>query len=198
MKLRVNQIIENTRVEGPGNRTCIYVQGCLQECKGCNSPQTWDMNAGIEYDVKELASRILENKDIEGVTFSGGEPLLQSKALFELGSILKENDLSIVVFTGYSYDVIEDINDANWNNLFSVTDILISGPYIEEVKTCDMIWVGSSNQEYEFFSDRYIALKDKLDSMDNSVEIRLNKDGSIIVNGMGDNEKIRKMFDDLG
>lgn len=194
MKLRVHEIIEDTRVEGPGNRTCVYVQGCLQECKGCNSPQTWDMNGGTDYDVNELAQKLLENKNIEGVTFSGGEPLLQSKALYELGSILKEEGLSIVVFTGYSYDVIEDINDANWNNLFSVTDILISGPYVEEEKTTDKIWVGSSNQEYQFFSDRYSSLEDKLDSLENNVEVRINKDGSIIVNGMGDNRKIRELF----
>lgn len=194
MKLRVHEIIEDTRVEGPGNRTCVYVQGCLQECKGCNSPQTWDMNGGTDYDVNELAQKLLENKNIEGVTFSGGEPLLQSKALYELGSILKEEGLSIVVFTGYSYDVIEDINDANWNNLFSVTDILISGPYVEEEKTTDKIWIGSSNQEYQFFSDRYSSLEDKLDSLENNVEVRINKDGSIIVNGMGDNRKIRELF----
>lgn len=194
MKLRVHEIIEDTRVEGPGNRTCVYVQGCLQECKGCNSPQTWDMNGGTDYDVNELAQKLLENKNIEGVTFSGGEPLLQSKALYELGSILKEEGLSIVVFTGYSYDVIEDINDANWNNLFSVTDILISGPYVEEEKTTDKIWVGSSNQEYQFFSDRYSSLEDKLDSLENNVEVRINKDGRIIVNGMGDNRKIRELF----
>lgn len=161
MKIRINKIKENTQTEGPGNRTSIYVQGCLQECKGCNTPETWDMNSGTEYDVNSLADIILENNEIEGVTFTGGEPLLQSKALYELGSILKKHNLSIIIFTGYSYDVIEDINDANWNNLFSVTDILISGPYIEEENTTTK-WEEISYKEYEFFSDRYASLKEKL------------------------------------
>ena len=51
MFLRVNTIIENTMVEGPGNRTSIFVQGCLKHCIGCNSPQTWDLDGGILYDV---------------------------------------------------------------------------------------------------------------------------------------------------
>lgn len=197
MKIRINSIIENTKVEGPGNRTCIFVQGCLKECKGCNSPQTWDINGGTEYEIEELASKILENKTIEGVTFSGGEPLLQSKVLYKLGLILKEKDLSIVTFTGFSTDVMEDINDANWNNLLSITDILISEPYIEEEKCTDMIWIGSRNQEYHFLSERYKDLEDKIDSLENKVEVRLNKDGSIIVNGMGDNEKIKDIFEDI-
>ncbi len=197
MKIRINSIIENTKVEGPGNRTCIFVQGCLKECKGCNSPQTWDINGGTEYEIEELASKILENKTIEGVTFSGGEPLLQSKVLYKLGLILKEKDLSIVTFTGFSTDVMEDINDANWNNLLSITDILISEPYIEEEKCTDMIWIGSRNQEYHFLSERYKDLEDKIDSLENKVEVRLNKDGSIIVNGMGDNKKIKDIFEDI-
>lgn len=197
MKIRINSIIENTKVEGPGNRTCIFVQGCLKECKGCNSPQTWDINGGTEYEIEKLASKILENKTIEGVTFSGGEPLLQSKALYKVGLILKEKDLSIVTFTGFSTDVMEDINDANWNNLLSITDILISEPYIEEEKCTDMIWIGSRNQEYHFLSERYKDLEDKIDSLENKVEVRLNKDGSIIVNGMGDNKKIKDIFEDI-
>lgn len=194
MKLRIHSIIENTLVEGPGNRTCIFVQGCIKECPGCNSPQTWDLNGGKECDVTELARKILSNKTIEGVTFSGGEPLLQSKALYELGLILKRKGLSIVVFTGFTDDLMEDVNDANWNKLLSITDLLITGPYEEDKKTNDKIWVGSYNQEYHFLSDTYKELEDKLDELDNKVEIRLNNDGSIVVNGMGDNKKIKKMF----
>lgn len=197
MKIRINSIIHNTKVEGPGNRTCIFVQGCLKQCEGCNSPQTWDLNGGEVYEVEDLAEQILLNKDIEGVTFSGGEPLLQSKALYQLGLILKENDLSIVTFTGFSYDLIEHVNDSNWNNLISITDILISGEYKQEESTVDKIWVGSLNQEYHFLSDKYKNLEDKLDTMENKIEIRLGKDGRIIVNGMADNKKIKEIFKNI-
>lgn len=197
MTLRIHQIIHDTKVEGPGNRACIFLQGCLKHCNGCNSPQTWDLNGGRVYTIDKLLEIILENNDIEGVTFSGGEPLLQSKELYELSKLLKSNNLSIVLFTGYSYDLIRKVNDANWNNLLSLCDLLITEPFIEELKTTTKIWVGSSNQKYYFLSDRYKCLENKLDSLENKVEIRLSKDGSLTVLGMGDNKKIKEFFEDI-
>ena len=197
MKIRINQIIENTRVEGPGNRTCIFVQGCFKHCTDCNSRQTWDIYAGKEYDINELAKKILSNKKIEGVTFSGGEPFLQSKQLYHLALLIKKENLSIVTFTGYTYDYIRKVNDSNWNRLLDVTDLLISGEYDENKKSNNKIWVGSSNQEYHFITDRYRNLENELDSLENKIEIRLNKDGSLIINGMGDNKKIREIFEKI-
>ena len=110
MKLNINSIIENTKVEGPGNRTCIFVQGCLQHCYKCSSPQTWDLNVVKEHDIDSLAQMILKNTSIEGVTFSGGEPFLQAKALYKLAKIVQSEGLSIVTFTGYDYNLIKKIN----------------------------------------------------------------------------------------
>ena len=197
MNLIVHHIIEDTKVEGPGNRTCIFLQGCLQHCPGCNSPQTWPLTGGKEYDVEELSEQLLSNNKIEGITFSGGEPLLQSKAVYKLAVIFKEKELSVVTFTGYSFELIKKVNDANWNNLLDVTDILITGSFKKEEKTTDKIWVGSANQEHHFLSNRYQDIEDKLDTLENKVEIRLNKDGSLIVNGMGDNKRILEMFKHL-
>lgn len=197
MNLIINQIINNTKVEGPGNRTAIFVQGCLKKCPMCNSPQTWDLNGGTNHDVESLSKLILNNPEIEGVTFSGGEPFLQSKALYELGLILKKNNLSIVVFTGYEYDFIKKVNSPEWNNFLTIIDILISGKFIYEKKCTDKLWVGSSNQEINFLTDRYLDYKKDLKNKKNKIEIRLNKDGSIIVNGMGDNNKINELFKGL-
>lgn len=196
MKISVNKIINNTKVEGPGNRTCIFVQGCLKHCPKCNSPQTWSLNGANEYDVKKLGYSILKN-NIEGVTFSGGEPLLQSKALYELALILRKYNLSIVTFTGYSYDLIKKVNDSNWNNLLNVTDILVSGEFIYEKRCIDKLWVGSSNQKIHFLSDRYNEFEKNIHTKKNKIEIRLNKNGSITVNGMADNKKIRELFKDI-
>lgn len=145
----------------------------------------------MEYDVKQLAKDILSNNDIEGVTFSGGEPLLQSKALYQLAKILKDK-LSIVIFTGYEYDLIKAVNCADWNNLLSLCDILVAGKFIYEKRCTDKLWVGSSNQEVIFLSDVY---KDfDLSGKKNKIEIRLSNDGKIIVNGMADNDKILELF----
>ncbi|WP_323735860.1 4Fe-4S single cluster domain-containing protein [Methanosphaera sp. ISO3-F5] len=194
MNIRIYEIINNTKVEGPGNRTCIFVQGCLKHCKYCNSKQTWDITSGKEYEINKLAQHILSNKNIEGVTFSGGEPFLQSKELYQLGKLIKKHNLSIVTFTGFNYNFIKKINDSNWNNLLEITDLLISGEFDINKMVQDKIWIGSSNQEYHFLSNRYKYLENKLNLLENKIEIRLKKDGSIVINGMGDNKKINKLF----
>ena len=73
----------------------------------------------------------------------------------------------------------------------------MSGEYDINNKTTDKIWIGSSNQEYHFLTNRYKYLKDKLNSLENKIEIRLNKDCTIIVNGMADNQKIKDIFKDI-
>lgn len=148
-------------------------------------------------DINILARNILSDKKIEGITFSGGEPFLQARNLYKLALILKEHNLSIVTFTGYSYTFIREVNDANWNNLLSVTDLLITGAYEENNACYDRAWIGSNNQKYIFLTDRYRYLENNMNSIKNKVEIRLNKDGSIIVNGMADNKKIKDLFNKI-
>ena len=197
MSLRIYDIIDDTTVEGPGHRTCIFLQGCLKHCYKCNSPQTWPLEDGSKVTIRQLADRILNNKKIEGVTFSGGEPLLQASNLYKLAKILKKNNLSIVLFTGYSYELIKKVNNASWNNLISLTDILITGEFIYLERTTDKLWVGSSNQEHHFLTDRYNDVKNNMKKYKNKIEIRFKKDGTLIVNGMADNEEIQKLFKDL-
>lgn len=74
MLLRVHRFLPFTRAEGPGNRACVWVQGCPIRCPGCFNPGTWPTGGGEEVAVEDLADRILDVKDIEGVTFLGGEP----------------------------------------------------------------------------------------------------------------------------
>ena len=90
--LKVFKILNNTTVEGPGNRFCIWVQGCNKHCKGCYAVSSWDFNSGKNYTVESLFTLIKNEKDkIEGVTFLGGEPLEQAKELYNLAKLIKEN-----------------------------------------------------------------------------------------------------------
>ena len=64
MKLRVFNIIKNTKVEGPGNRYCIWVQGCSRHCKGCQAIHTWSHKGGELYNVKDIIEDIFKIADI--------------------------------------------------------------------------------------------------------------------------------------
>ena len=186
MKFRVHQIVKNTKVEGPGNRYCLWFQGCSKRCKGCFNSSAFDFNKGIEKDTSEIIDDILKTKGIEGVTFLGGEPFEQFEALFEIACAAKTNNLSVLCFTGKEYSQIKE----GYSKILPFIDILVDGEFIEEKKDFSRPWVGSSNQNYYFLSDRYD--KSILEEYKNKAEINIKNDGKIIINGMGDFKKITK------
>ena len=72
-------------VDGPGIRTVIFLQGCSLRCRFCHNPDTWDFDGGETIEPQELVQKIARFrpyfKDNGGVTFSGGEPLMQREFL---------------------------------------------------------------------------------------------------------------------
>lgn len=194
MKLRIYKFLPKTNVEGPGERACIWVQGCSIRCPGCAQPDTWPFEGGQDIKVEDLARLILDGPMIEGVTFVGGEPFDQAEALALLGRILKKHGLSVVTFTGYQYEVIKKSDQPWWHELLSVTDLLIDGPYILELSDLSRPWVGSSNQRYHFLTPRYENLKQSIDQIPNRIEVRIGSDGKIYINGMAGLESIKKLF----
>ena len=89
-------------VDGPGIRTVVFLSGCRLRCKYCHNPEMW-IRGKENYTALELAERILKNKNYliygGGVTFSGGEPLLQSKFIIEVCKILKKEGIHIALDT---------------------------------------------------------------------------------------------------
>lgn len=186
MKFRVYKILKNTKVEGPGNRYCIWFQGCSRHCKGCWAKATWDFDSGKELDTEDILNDILKTPNIEGVTFLGGEPFEQFKALLELAKGVKKNGLSILCFTG---NKMEDIQKY-YPEILQYIDILIDGEYKENEKDFSRPWVGSKNQRYFFLSNRYD--ESILNDYKNKLEVNIQKNGLIFINGMGDFEKLEK------
>lgn len=191
MKLRVFRILKNTAVEGPGNRYCIWVQGCSRHCRGCQAVHTWSHSGGKLLEVSEIISDILAQKNIEGVTFLGGEPFEQAEALGEIAQAVQQKGLSVLSFTG---GLLEDLraNPAN-KKLLDNIDLLIDGEFREDLVDYSRPWCGSSNQRYHFLTDKYneeIFTKYK-----NKVEINISKSGVVFMNGMGNFEEIQQKID---
>ena len=190
--MKIYKLIKNTTVEGPGNRFCIWVQGCSRHCKGCFARETWDFSAGIYYDVNALFELIKSQNNIEGVTFLGGEPFEQANEILELSKLIKSINLSIVCFTGFKIEELKQKNDKNINELLDNIDLLIDGGF--ESKNFDLSrpWVGSSNQRYIFLSNRYN--EEQIKKYKNKIEMRIDSNGEILINGMGDFEEIKRNF----
>ena len=183
-RLRIHRFVPFTRAEGPGERACLWVQGCPIRCAGCAVPWTWDAAAGEWTDVAELADRILRGPAVEGVTFLGGEPFEQAAGLAALGGILRDAGLSVLTFSGYTVEKIRRAGRADWNALLEVTDLLIDGPFVRDRLDLSRPWVGSSNQRYHFLTDRYRHLKPELTRIPQRLEVRVHPDGRLELNGM--------------
>ena len=158
-------------VLGPYKRAVIWTQGCPFNCKNCMTPESISMEGGIEIDSKILANKI-EKLDIEGITISGGEPFIQSEALYEMLSFIQK-DIGVIIYTGFEYKEIKD------NKLLEYVDILIDGKYIEELNN-GVAYRGSSNQNVTFLTDRYKQFKNIYNSYNRKVEIRVNSRVEII------------------
>ncbi|MBE7703639.1 MAG: radical SAM protein [Cyanobacteria bacterium SIG28] len=191
MKLRVFKILKSTKVEGPGIRYCIWVQGCSRHCKGCQAVHTWSHSGGELIDVKKIIEDIKLQSKIEGVTFLGGEPFEQAEALGIIAESVKKMGLSVLCFTGGYIE--ELLNDEANKNLLNNTDLLIDGPFEIDKTDYSRPWCGSSNQRYHFLTDRYdenIFTKYK-----NKVEVNISKNGVVFMNGMGNFDEIMQKID---
>lgn len=191
MKIRINSYIPKTNVEGPETRFCIWVQGCSIHCKGCANKHMWDKNGGTSYDVDVIKNLIYKNKDdIEGITFLGGEPLEQIEVVTYLSKKVQEMGLTVVIFTGYDYSKISQKD--NIKELVKHVDILIDGKFEEDKQDFSRPWVGSSNQKYYFFTDKYD--ESIIDKYKNKFEVRIDKNNHISINGMGDFKKLENIM----
>lgn len=181
MKIRVYKILKKTKVEGPGLRYCIWFQGCSRHCEGCWAKATWPHDSGEELEAESILNDILSTPDIEGVTFLGGEPFEQPHALEFLAAGVKKAGLSVLCFTGGKREELPA-------QILQHIDLLIDGEFNDKEKDFSRPWVGSKNQRYHFLTDRYdetIFTKYK-----NKVEVNIQKNGVIFINGMGDFEKL--------
>jgi anaerobic ribonucleoside-triphosphate reductase activating protein len=143
-----------THALGPGYRAVIWVQGCPFQCKGCISPE-WIKPGGSATDIEDIAHQILKVPSIEGLTLSGGEPMMQASSLYNLIKILKstKRDLNVICFTGYRYkDLMEKHPSPRVREFLNEIDVLIDGPYIAS-KNDNIGLRGSSNQTIHFLSD---------------------------------------------
>ena len=130
--MRIHDIVERTAAEGPGMRFCIWVQGCSRHCPGCFNPQTWTRAGGFERAVSEIVGQIDATEGIEGITLLGGEPFEQVAECVQLCHAVRKRGLSVVAFTGYTFDELQASKDDDTHRLLSEIDLLIDGPFLKD------------------------------------------------------------------
>lgn len=146
--MRISGIVKDSIVDGPGLRLSVFFQGCSHNCKGCHNPDTHNPEGGYEESIIKILDMIKEDPLIAGVTLSGGDPLEQPISCYNLCKRIKEFDpkLSIWLYTGYTYEYIIESCNENWSKLLLYIDVLVDGPFIESLKSYELLFKGSSNQ----------------------------------------------------
>ena len=191
MKLRIFNILKNTKVEGPGNRYCIWTQGCSRHCKGCQAVHTWSHSAGILVNIEDIILDIFKQKNIEGVTFLGGEPFEQAEACGVIAKEVQKRGLSVLCFTGnYLEEIIQEPKN---QMLLKNIDLLIDGPFEEDKIDYSRPWCGSLNQRYHFFTNRYN--EEIFTTYKNKIEVNISKNGTLFINGMGNFHEITQKLE---
>lgn len=187
--MNIHNIIENTTAEGPGNRFAIWVQGCSRRCSGCFARETWSHEDNRVLSVGTITEMMARHlRDIEGITVLGGEPFEQPFELQHLLYKAKAMGLSTIVSTGYYYSELLNSKNDSVAKALKCIDVLADGPYVEKQKSFNTPMIGSSNQSLHFLTDRYC----NDDFYTNRIQIKINKEGTMKINGMADFDQLKK------
>lgn len=179
--LNLAEICPATHTLGPGQRFAIWVQGCCFHCRDCISPEWIPQQQANLVEPSTLANTILSVTGTEGLTVSGGEPMLQAAALSELFTNLRQQkDLSIICFTGFTIEQLLAKFDPDIHRFLSMIDVLIDGQYMTELND-NKGWRGSANQVVHFLTGRHLPEADLFCDRPRNVEIHLRGDAALMV-----------------
>ena len=149
-------IKKNDIANGKGVRVTLFVSGCTNHCKNCFQPETWNFDYGKPY-TKETEDEVidaLKPSHISGLTLLGGEPFEpeNQRELVKLLRRVREElpEKNIWSFTGFVLD--QDLLDGGrkhcevTDEMLSLLDVLVDGPFKEEEKDITLAFRGSRNQ----------------------------------------------------
>ena len=150
--LNIAGIVPESVVDGPGLRMTVFCQGCFNDCPGCHNPETHNFYDGKIIPLTSILEEFKKNPLLAGITFSGGEPFLQPIPLTWLACEVHKLRKDVVIFTGFIADTLAKfgVKDDKLGKyvlaLMEQADYIIDGPYIEKLRSLDLLYRGSANQ----------------------------------------------------
>ena len=190
----IHSFVSGSRVNGPGLRGVVYFQGCTLGCRGCWNPETHAFT-GKERSIAEVADLVVsahQERALEGVTFSGGEPMQQSDALLALIESLRDRmpRLSFGMYSGYSepelssghYRCRSELTRGEkqnvWRCIRAHLDFAVLGRFAAGQPSTLSLRT-SANQKLALFSERY----GEPEFEPQQVEIHIDTQGTVQVTG---------------
>lgn len=153
--LNIAHICPATRVLGPGLRAVVWVQGCCFHCPGCIAPDWTTRRIARLMTPEQVVEALLVHPKVTGLTFSGGEPMLQAAGLAAVARLARrQRDISLICYTGFTLEQLRACPPGpGVEDLLEQVDVLIDGPYIEALNDQQGLR-GSANQRIHYLTDR--------------------------------------------
>ena len=135
-------------VDGAGIRTVIWMQGCSHNCLGCHNPESHDFNGGFLKNLDDLLDEISELDGQQGITLSGGEPLMQPEAALAIAKYAKYGGLDVWAWSGFVFEQLIEFSKTKpvYLELLKNIDVLVDGKFELENKSLNCKFRGSTNQ----------------------------------------------------
>lgn len=157
--MNISEIKTNDIANGEGVRTSVFVSGCRHHCKNCFNEITWDFGYG-ELFTEETMKKIFDSVEpywINGLSLLGGEPFEpeNQKALLPFLVMFREKfpNKDVWCYTGFTIEQILGKTEPKSRaateiapEMLSLIDVLVDGPYVEELHNITLKFRGSSNQ----------------------------------------------------
>ena len=149
---------------GEGVRVTLFVSGCTHRCKGCFNPDQWDFDYGQLFtrEVEDEILAALEPSYIAGLSILGGEPMEPSNQRVLVPFLRRFREKfgetkTLWVYTGCILDTdllaakVKGLPESRWHTevtdeFLKMIDVLVDGPFVEELKDISLQFRGSSNQ----------------------------------------------------
>lgn len=133
-------------VDGEGLRAVVWTQGCPHGCPGCHNPQTHAFDGGTSVASESILEQLKAHFYLDGVTFSGGEPMAQAAACGELAQAVHHLGMNVWCYTGYTWEALMEAQDPDQRMFLEQIDVLIDGPFLLAQKSLNLRFRGSANQ----------------------------------------------------
>lgn len=145
MQIRLASTLQSDSiVDGEGIRTVIWTQGCPHNCPFCHNPSTHDFQGGFLEDIDVLKKQIDNLKGQDGITLSGGDPMVQPLECLELAKEAHKVGLNVWCYTGYLFEDV--IKNKKMRALLEEVDVLVDGKFLIDQLSLDLYYKGSKNQ----------------------------------------------------
>ena len=158
--MQIDRIIFPIQALGPGDRLVIWTVGCSKHCFHCSNPELWKQDVTKSISIENILSfvkKVASSNRIDGITFTGGDPLEQAEEMRWLLPKLREIVDDILVYTGYTLAELKSMPQySGW--LETNISVLIDGRYEDEKNKADCVLRGSMNQQIIYFDEKYKEL----------------------------------------